>query len=115
MDVGTVLAQATEGVGGVAVLFDLTLVTFSLLPRFPAGLPGGRWFCRSLASSSFAALARMVAKAVMTGVGVSPEFLRNEDLDKVRGNLTSDRGLGQTLIVRFLDGIPGINDGVVQL
>jgi len=55
---------------------------------------------------------RFIAKAVMTGV--SEEFFRNEDMDKVRGNLTSDKGLGRELIVRFLAGVPGINDGTVS-
>jgi hypothetical protein len=30
------------------------------------------------------------------------------------GRASIDRGLGQRLIVRFLDNVPGINDGAVQ-
>jgi hypothetical protein len=63
-------------------------------------------------AGSVASALRFVAKMVLCGV--SQEFLRNADIDKIRGNLTSDKGLGQTVIVQFLDGVPGINDGTVQ-
>ena len=39
----------------------------------------------------------------MTGVGCQ-EILTSSELPEARGNLTSDRGLGQRLIVRFAKG-----------
>jgi hypothetical protein len=48
------------------------------------------------------------------GAGGTENFFRSSDLPELRGNLTSERGLGREIIVRFLDGVPGINDGTVQ-
>ena len=52
----------------------------------------------------------------MTGNGVIQKFLNESglDLDTIRCHLTGERGLGQKIIVKFLDGTPGINDGSVQ-
>ncbi len=44
--------------------------------------------------------------------GLSPKFGRN-DLDKVRGNLESAKGLGEPMITAFLDGVPGCDKGTV--
>jgi ParB/Sulfiredoxin domain len=63
-------------------------------------------------AGSVASAIRFIAKAVMGGV--SQEFLRNEDVPKIRGNLTSDKGLGQSIIVKFLERVPNINDSTVQ-
>jgi hypothetical protein len=64
-------------------------------------------------AGTVASAIRLLAKAIMTGSGPSEEFFRRSDLDSARGNLTSDR-LGRELIVRFLEGVPSINDGTVQ-
>jgi len=64
-------------------------------------------------AGSVAAAIRFTAKAVLTGGG-SEQLFRSSDLAELRGNLTSDRGLGRDIIVRFLDGVPGVTDRTVQ-
>jgi len=82
------------------------------LPGLPKSL------CRTgnhfLAGSAAAAI-RFLARAIMTGAEVSEKFFRNPlERDQARGNLASDRGIGRDVVVRFLDGVPGINDGTVR-
>lgn len=36
------------------------------------------------------------------------------DIDKVRGNIASDKGIGGNVIVDFLDGVPGICKKTVE-
>jgi hypothetical protein len=44
--------------------------------------------------------------------GTSEEFFRGQrSLETVRGQITSEAGLCRDIIVSFLDGVPGINDG----
>jgi hypothetical protein len=64
-------------------------------------------------AGSVAAAIRFTAKAVLTGVG-SEQLFRSSDLPELRGNLTSDRGLGRDIIVRFLKKVPGVTDRTVQ-
>jgi hypothetical protein len=65
-------------------------------------------------AGTVASAVRYLAKAIMTGEVVSQKFLGKDDLAKVQGNITSQRGLGEDIILRFLTDIPGINSGVVQ-
>jgi predicted DNA-binding transcriptional regulator AlpA len=58
-----------------------------------------------------ASAVRFIAKSVFGGT--SQEFLGRSH-DTIRGQLGSDKGLGQSAIVKFLEGVPGINDGTVQ-
>jgi hypothetical protein len=64
-------------------------------------------------TGSVAAAVRLLAKACLGGSG---EFSRSNrlSLEEIRGNLASEKGLGRDMIVRFLDGIPGINDYSVK-
>ena len=53
--------------------------------------------------------------AVMTGADVSRILETSpKGLETLRGQLQTDKGLGQSVIVTFLKGVPGINDGSVQ-
>jgi hypothetical protein len=63
-------------------------------------------------AGSVASAIRFIAKAVMSGC--AQEFLRSSDVDKIRGNLTGNQGIGHSVIVRFLDGVPGICESTVQ-
>src|SRR5262245_22750827 len=63
-------------------------------------------------AGTVAAAMRFLAKAILTGDQVTQNFLsQDEGLEKARVHLTSDRGIGQTIIARFLEDVPGINDG----
>jgi hypothetical protein len=61
---------------------------------------------------SVASAVRYIAKGVMTGV--CPQLGTNADLDKMRGNLTSDKGIGQRAIVEFLRNVPDITSKTVE-
>lgn len=61
-------------------------------------------------AGSVASAIRFIAKAAMGGC---QEFLISS-LNEVRGNLASDRGIGQKVIVEFLSGVPGITNATVQ-
>lgn len=64
-------------------------------------------------AGSVASAVRFLAKAVMTGT--SEEFFGgSRGLETVRGQMTTDRGIGRDVIVRLLHNVPGINDGSVQ-
>jgi hypothetical protein len=64
-------------------------------------------------AGSVAAAIRFLARAIMTGT--SEEFFGgSRALDTVRGQIMTDRGIGREIIARFLEGVPGINDGTVQ-
>lgn len=64
-------------------------------------------------AGSVAAAIRFIAKAVLGGV--SSEFRRNDgtrldiDVDKVRGNIQTDRGIGRDAIAEVLKEVPDIN------
>lgn len=67
-------------------------------------------------AGSIAAAIRITAKAALTGTVLktgSGNFSRSS-LDEVRGNLGSERGIGRDVLLAFLDGVPGINEGVVK-
>jgi len=67
-------------------------------------------------AGTVASALRFIAKAVLTG---NDEPLKNSSevrgIERLRGQITSERGLGRDIIVRFLTGVPGVNDGTVQL
>ena len=62
-------------------------------------------------AGSVASAIRFIAKASLGGV--LGEICQN-DADKVRGNIASDRGLGWSVVVDFLAGVPGINESTVK-
>ncbi len=61
-------------------------------------------------NGSVASAVRLIAKAVLTGQS-SKIFELSEREAK---QFTNDQGLGQAPVVRFLDGVPGINSGTVM-
>lgn len=63
-------------------------------------------------AGTVASAIRFLAKAVLTGT--LSRFLESVSEDHVRAHLTSERGLGQNVILQFLPRIPGITDYVVQ-
>jgi len=65
-------------------------------------------------AGSVAAAIRFLAKAVLTGSRAEKIFSPRSSFEQAADSITSDRGLGREIIVRFLDGIPGINEGTVQ-
>ncbi|MCP3471441.1 ParB/RepB/Spo0J family partition protein [Bradyrhizobium sp. CCGUVB1N3] len=60
-----------------------------------------------------AAALRYLAKQIMTG-GVSRDFARNHDLDKLQGNIASAKGIGEPIITEFLQNVPDINEHTVR-
>lgn len=63
-------------------------------------------------TGSVASALRFLAKATLAGDG-SHEFVRTLP-PEVRGNLSSDKGVGEPVITRFLEGVPGICRQTVQ-
>lgn len=64
-------------------------------------------------AGSVASAIRFLVKAVMTGnLSGIPERSRR-GLETTRGQLETDRGLGEPIITEFLDGIPGIKKNSV--
>jgi hypothetical protein len=63
-----------------------------------------------------AAAIRYLAKAILTGAENVSGILETSErgLETIRGQLTSEKGLGQSVIVQFLDGVPGINNNTVM-
>jgi hypothetical protein len=64
-------------------------------------------------AGSVASAIRVIAREVLSG-RVSGQFSRYSDLPKIRGNLTSEHGLGKDVVGRFLAGIPGINEYTIK-
>lgn len=68
-------------------------------------------------AGSVASAIRYLSKAILTG---NRNLLKNfsegseYSLGSLQGNLTSEKGLGRDIVVSFLDGTPGINEGSVQ-
>ena len=58
-----------------------------------------------------ASAVRFLAKGILTG---NPALKNSSEQEALRGHLTGERGIGRAVIVEFLKGIPGINDGTVQ-
>jgi hypothetical protein len=75
-------------------------------------------------AGTVASAARHIAKMVLTGT--SQEFLGGRSLDTVRGQIQTERGLGEDVIMEFLNGspkerkegtrdkIPGVNLGTIR-
>jgi ParB-like nuclease family protein len=65
-------------------------------------------------AGSVASAIRFLAKAIMTEAEVSKIFDTLQERTQASTSLTSTQGIGQRVVVKFLDGVPGINDGTVQ-
>jgi flagellar biosynthesis GTPase FlhF len=63
-------------------------------------------------AGSVAAAVRVLAKMILGG-RLSPQLGR-KSLEHLRGNIASDRGIGQDVVEEFLDGIPGVTSKVVE-
>jgi hypothetical protein len=65
---------------------------------------------------TIASAVRFLARGILTGDGATDKFISSGDIDveTCRQRLTDSRGLGRDVIVQFLRGVPGINDGTVQ-
>jgi ParB-like nuclease domain len=63
-------------------------------------------------AGSVAAAVRWLAKAIMTGM--LSEIRQNHDLAKLRGNLTSERGIGRGVVADFLRDVPGIDINMIN-
>lgn len=61
-----------------------------------------------------AAAVRFVAKAVMTGGDLSPIGLTSRGAETIRGNISSEAGIGYDVVLKLLEGIPGIGKKVVE-
>ena len=64
-------------------------------------------------AGSVAAAIRFVAKELMTG-GSGKLDITCLDFDAAQGNMTSDKGIGRSILLSILEGIPGINDASVR-
>jgi ParB/RepB/Spo0J family partition protein len=66
-------------------------------------------------AGTVASAVRFLAKAIMVGSATSEKIFRSaKELETARGIFESERGMGRDIVVRFLDGVPGVNDGTVQ-
>jgi hypothetical protein len=62
-------------------------------------------------AGTVASAVRFLAKAILTGSG--EKFFTRHDMGDLQARMSGE-GVGRKVIVDFLDGIPGINDGSVQ-
>lgn len=64
-------------------------------------------------AGSIASAIRWISKAVLLG-GANSRILELQDMEHLRRHLTSDRGIGEPVIVEFLKGVPGITKYTVE-
>jgi hypothetical protein len=62
-------------------------------------------------AGTIAAAIRYLAKMVMTGVSAE---ISGHSMDIARGQIATEKGIGIDLILRFLQGVPGINKNTVS-
>jgi hypothetical protein len=65
-------------------------------------------------AGTVASALRFLAKALMSGTRLSNIFESPHAFEQAQNALSSERGMGQPPIVRFLKDVPGVNDGTVQ-
>jgi hypothetical protein len=60
-------------------------------------------------AGTVAAAMKYMAKCILTGAGLAPEFGRNFDLPTLRRRLLGEDGMGREILLAFLHDIPGIH------
>ena len=65
-------------------------------------------------TGSVASALRYLVKAILKNDEGIWQICQKGDLEKIRGNLTSEKGIGRDIIERFLVGVPGINESVIK-